>query len=621
MTNQNQTVTPTAEAPTTPAANPLTSLAQLTVLAESPDAYLADAVGLVSEHLGAPLVIASARCNARDIDAERVDEASAAWLPHLRDLALEVSAAPRPFGRRIDVHGTGVALIAAPITGKSVGTIAAVFVCEDRASVEGRLRELHAIAATVTGGLERLTGSSSTPAASPDRAADAIQRAGSYTSIEQFAYALTNNLRNKLGAESVAFALPVAGRAQIISVSGLDEVRTRGPGTNAMQQAIEEAMDQRRPLCAQADTTWQDDRISTGHPLHNAWSAAAKNAAVASIPIFADDELTGIVAIRRRVEEPFTRAEFEAAVELLVPFGVAVPMVRRATRSLLGHTRDTVREAALEAIRPRAWGWKALAIATTAFAGWFSFGTMPYAVSARAAVRPSERYVLAAPFDGSVTAADFRAGDVVAKGQLLATLDTRDLELERAELLAKSATLRVELDSRAAAGELSDAALAAAELGANQARVSTLDRRIEDARIVAPDDGVIIAGEPRELLGQRLQMGDPIFTFVPSSRLSVEIYAPEHAADDLSAGQNASFAPDASPGFSLPLTVERIRPSAEPRDGRNTVAATAVPTGSERPDWLVAGMEGSAKVNAGKRRVWWVVFHRLIEGAQARFGL
>lgn len=598
---------------------PLRRLAMLAGESLTVDAFAYDAAKLVAEHFVSPACTVAVRHNAQDVLQSHADDDAKHWTRRLEAMLLEVQSQPRAIGRLYQVAESKIAAIAAPIPGEITGAIATLVSVSSRHELETTLTELRAVAATIAAGLVANTTKRSTKGASNEMAASAIQRAGVYTSIEEFAFALTNNLRNKLGAESVAFALPAGARARLVAISGLDEVKPRSPGTIAMRQAIEECLDQQRPLCAQQDDTWQNERVSTGHPLHRAWSASAHGAAVFTVPLFAGDDLTGVVAIRRRADQPVSRDDLDTTIELLAPFGAAVPMVQRATRNVLRHALDSTQGVARAAIRPGAWGIKAIAALTTLALAWFVLGTTPYKINARAIVSPAEQIQISSPYEAAIRQVHARAGDRVQQGQLLATLDTRDLELERSELLAEARALRVKVDSATAARDIPAASVAAAEQRATLARLETVEQRIQAAAIRAPSTGVLIRGDLAERIGQRLPVGEALFTFVPSDALRVEILAPEHAADELMPNLSATFSPEARPEDALLLTIERIDPAASVHEGANVVTSHAVPNSQQHPHWLLPGMEGTASINAGSRPVWWVALHRAIDAAHARF--
>ncbi|KKL15504.1 hypothetical protein LCGC14_2504950, partial [marine sediment metagenome] len=79
------------------------------------------------------------------------------------------------------------------------------------------------------------------------------------------------------------------------------------------------------------------------------------------------------------------------------------------------------------------------------------------------------------------------------------------------------------------------------------------------------------------------------------------------------------FASNAKPEETQQFTTARISPGSELRNGRNVYLIEAV--ADTPPPWLRPGMEGVAKIRIGRRRVWWTVFHKLIDGLRMRLWL
>ena len=63
--------------------------------------------------------------------------------------------------------------------------------------------------------------------------------------------------------------------------------------------------------------------------------------------------------------------------------------------------------------------------------------------------------------------------------------------------------------------------------------------------------------------------------------------------------------------------VARALPEAQLRNGRNVYVAEAQVDATE--DWIRPGMEGMAKIELGRRRIWWVTLHRVIDYLRLKF--
>jgi len=59
------------------------------------------------------------------------------------------------------------------------------------------------------------------------------------------------------------------------------------------------------------------------------------------------------------------------------------------------------------------------------------------------------------------------------------------------------------------------------------------------------------------------------------------------------------------------FVIERINPIAEVIDNRNVFRVRARIL--EQPEWMRPGMEGEAKISAGRRTYLWLATHRLVD--------
>jgi multidrug efflux pump subunit AcrA (membrane-fusion protein) len=429
--------------------------------------------------------------------------------------------------------------------------------------------------------------------------------------MEELAFAITNDLCNKLGCEQVALGMVAGSRVNVVSISGMDTVRHQSPGVVSLRSAMEEGLDAGEPIVFQRAGGWTSDEAVTGHRLHKQWHAAVQGDAVASIPLRTGEQVTAILSLRKRAGEPFTASQIEdirARVEAFIP---ALILTRRASRGLLRHTRDSVFAGAETLIRPGRSGAKLGAAAAVVFALWFSFGSTDYDLTIPCVVKPTHIRHVTAPFDGVLLSASVIEGDYVKRGEVLGCLDRRELDQERAQLLAELAVLERTHDRAMADDSPAEARLALANQQLIQAKLDVVNQRIENATLKAPIDGVIVFGDLRKQIGSVVTRGDPFYEVAPLDSWTLELEVPESASADLRAGLGGFFASYARPEETRRLTVRRVLPEAQIREGRNVYVAEAEV--SAPADWLRPGLEGVAKIDLGRRRVWWVVLHRAVD--------
>jgi len=213
---------------------------------------------------------------------------------------------------------------------------------------------------------------------------------------------------------------------------------------------------------------------------------------------------------------------------------------------------------------------------------------------------------IAAKIPGRLEEVRVDEGDKVLKGQLLARMDTRTLEAQRAQaeaevlrarenLAAAEANVQLrqseqllahqelqrtqELYKRGfASGQLIDqqqsrqntgnAAVVAAQaqvnsakaaIGAAQAQVAQLTSEIDDSSLRAPIDGIIQLrlAEPGEVLGA----GGRVLLLIDPEDQYMNLYLPASVTGALTVGSDARILLDALPGQSLPAKSASSRPN------------------------------------------------------------
>lgn len=215
---------------------------------------------------------------------------------------------------------------------------------------------------------------------------------------------------------------------------------------------------------------------------------------------------------------------------------------------------------------------------------------------------------VASKYPGRLAEVRVREGDQVTQGQVLARLDTRTLEAQRAQaeaevrraeenLAASQANVRLRNSERRLAGQelkrfrelfqrghasrqlldqqqarfdIANAAVAAATaqvsatqaaIGAARAQVAQLDSEIDDSSLRAPLDGLVQLrlAEPGEVLGA----GGRALLLVDPSEQYMNLYLPAAQAGRLTLGDEARIVLDALPQQALPATISYVAAKAQ----------------------------------------------------------
>lgn len=420
-----------------------------------------------------------------------------------------------------------VALVSSPIVESATDRVLGAFALVIASFQEDRLSE-HL---TLLEGLSRLTSlcmevRESRRNEQGKRKSEGPLRGTEFGTPVELAFTIVNELRNKIACEQVALSRVSARHVRMLAVSGLDELNRRGPGVLILQAAMEECLDAGDIILSQREGGADAPSETSAYRLHKQWHVAARGDGVASLPLRAGEQIIAILSLRRSPARPFTREELEIIRSRVESYAPTLMLLHRAARGLPLHARDAIHETAGALLRPGRTKVKIITALMTAAALCFVFGTMPYAITAPCVVAPDGLRHVASPFDGVLISSDVLEGDRVRSGDRLCELDTRDLRQQRAELRAQADVLDRKIDRAMAVESPADAGLARAEKQLVQTRIEMLDRRIAQSSILAPFDGIILAGDLRKAIGAVVRRGDPLFQIAPVHGWKVEISIP-----------------------------------------------------------------------------------------------
>lgn len=424
-----------------------------------------------------------------------------------------------------------------------------------------------------------------------------------------------NDLVRQLAADRVALGWARSTRSgeaiRVIAVSDTEHLDRRLRMIQAMESAMEECLDQAQAvLFPQPPATGPeaDSLLATAIThAHRELVAGDARLKVASLPLRVDDRVVGVLTVEVGGEgrlDVETVERLQATLDLIAP----VLHVRRlADRSLAGHAWAAARRAGSWAVGPRHTGWKLAGLALAALVVALVVVHVPYRVEAPAVLEPTTRRVIAAPYDGRLVrlGEGIEPGAAVTAGQLLVQLDTAERELQASEARAAIFQARTEAQAAFQAGKLAERDQAEARARAAEAQLALLEHYIAEARIVAPIDGTIVAGDLRDRIGATVRLGDPLLEIAPLDQTTVIARVSDRdiklIQDRLDRGETVrgQIVTKAFPARPFDVVVERVIPLAQPERGVNAFEVRA--RLEQVAPWFRPGMEAIARLDTGRR--------------------
>jgi biotin carboxyl carrier protein len=254
--------------------------------------------------------------------------------------------------------------------------------------------------------------------------------------------------------------------------------------------------------------------------------------------------------------------------------------------------------------RERVLRWSVLA-----FFGVLSFGVglpLPFQTAARARLEGVVQRVMTAPQDGELREVNARLGDVVKAGQVLATLaDDGLLDAQRAAQVRVSEH-EAALASFAAIGDANEQVAARAALAESRAQLAVLAQQLSRLRIVAPFDGVVIAGQMNQQLGERVHRGDKLLTVAPGLDWRVVMLVDESDISALTLGQTAQVRLTVMPDQEIGLILSRVTPVVVETSTGPKYEVEAIANGAGAgARGLRPGLEGMARIDMPAKPLLW----------------
>ncbi len=396
--------------------------------------------------------------------------------------------------------------------------------------------------------------------------------------------------------ERVSIGFRSSGRMRVAAMSGVSDIRQRQNLVRLIVAAMDEAADQRVPVVL-------PPLRGTNSLITLAQGELARvggHAAILTVPIHLRDRVVGALVFERDVpfDELATRLARDAALLvgpiLEIKYRLDLPWPQRLSRALTLWRTGEARQARKghRHLRPAI---VASALALVAFA---TLVPVTERVVAPARIEGSIQRVVAAPVDGFVQVVHVRPGESVREGQLLLTLDDRDLTLERERIQSEIAQLDKVYGEALSREDAAPIATARAKLDQARAQLALAEEHLARSQLKAPFDGLVISGDLVQSIGMPVKRGQELMTIAPDRGFRAVIEADEQDIAGLQLGQPAQILFAAWTGTPVLVKIERIAPVATVVSDRNIFELEATMAALEA---LRPGLRGVARVEIGQR--------------------
>jgi len=350
-----------------------------------------------------------------------------------------------------------------------------------------------------------------------------------------------------------------------------------------------------------SDTAWAEQGASVLHAASDIANRAAFEARELRLgslwahPVVEQGELVGILVLEaERIEEP-------ALAYVRASASVVAPMLgrwRKAERGLFAHAVSVLREGVRRLRGPGHLTWKAAAAAGLLAVGFLLLVPFDDHASGKVVVEGQKQYLVTSPHEGFWAAVLVLPGDSVTQGQLLARLDTRDLQVEQEKLRSERDQASGKLRQFFADGDSSGVQQSSAQLRQAEAELALVQSKLDRSEIRAPHDGMVISGDWRDQLGTPIEAGKKMFEIAAGDGFRVVLQIPEEEISRVRQGQSGEIRVTGLPHRNFAFEVNRVTAVASVEDHKNGFRIEAKLT--DGGDAMRPGMQGVGKIVVGK---------------------
>lgn len=536
---------------------------------------------------------------------------SAVWPDRRKDVQHLGPAGQRALAERAGVvisppsGGDGPSLVAYPVevAGRLWGAVVLELGPSTEDELQNALRGIHwGIAWMLDHFRQRLLTEREATLARVDLLNDLMATALQHRQLGSSVLAVVNQLAQRLQCDRVSMGLERNSQIVPLVLSHTASFDVRSDLVRWLGDAMEEVLDLGVPVCHPPASS---DEL--GAMVHAEVARELKVEAICSVPLLHEGQTLGVLVFERNAGPPFDDATLRlacAAGELLGPLWV---LLREREKPWWQRLRESLHSFAQALVGPHHPGIKLLTGVGTLLLVVLTFWHVDYRVAAHTVVEGSQQIAAVAPFDGFVVQGLVRAGDTVRRGQPLARLDDRDLQLESARWRADREQLLRRYQVAQAAQDRGTMGVISAQVAQAEAQLTLVQERLARATLVAPFDGVVVSGDVSQQIGSPVETGRVLFEVAPTSGYRVILQVDERDISRLTLGQRGELVLSGLPGQALSITVRQITPVSTAQDGRNFFRVEAHLDGNAPR--LRPGMEGVGKVSVGEERLIWVWTH------------
>ena len=418
---------------------------------------------------------------------------------------------------------------------------------------------------------------------------------------------LCNELETELKAMRVSLGWRKKGLIELIATNHGGKVRNDTEVVGALCRAMDEAVEQD---CEVGSPPIEGAEVNRQHRV---FSESHGNCCIVTFPLRSRDGVNGALSVEYAQEFGGLRQEQVDALRVVLDL-VSPQLVTLYEKSGWFGSRfwRAIRARFASILGYRHTGWKLAGLSFLLALGACCLIPITHKVKAPFVLRTQASADLTAPFAGYIDTVLVDVGEVVEKGQLLATLDRRELVMQQTELEAERDRNLSDARRYEAEGDLSQMKLSQLAVEQADTKLAVIAYRLARTELRAPFAGVIVEGDLKERLSSPTQVGEVLIRVVEISGTYGELQIDERDIHFMNRGATGEMSFTSHPEERFNVSLDQYEPVAVIKE-TGTYFRVRVNVTEQPKSWWRPGMSGVCKMDIGKRSVAWVYLHRTWE--------
>jgi multidrug efflux pump subunit AcrA (membrane-fusion protein) len=421
------------------------------------------------------------------------------------------------------------------------------------------------------------------------------------------ASAVATRIAVRLKCQRVSLGLRDGQRSKVLGVSHIAEIESAANLYRDIAAAMDEALDQRQAVLYPEPP----DAVPAILHLHRQMAERTGAGLVCTLPLRNGDRTIGALTLEWESQQDASGEILELSEHASSILGPVLALKRAESQSIWRRLLHAAADGGRRLFGARYWRTRLLIVVLVGLIVTVNLIQVTHTINSPVQVEALQQRVVIAPIDGFIATSLARAGDAVREGAVLATLDARELELERVKWHNQLRQVQKEYRGALAVKDRTQIAVLRARADQAKAQVALLDAQIKRTVLHAPHDGIVVKGDLSQSIGAPISKGEVLFEVAPLDAYRLVLQVDERYVDEIAVDQRGDVVLAGRPDERLPVRVTRVTPISSSEDGRNYFR---VETESDRqPDYLRPGMTGIARIETGPRSLAWVATRDLID--------